>query len=45
MIRHIGFGSDSSSTHPNDWWEYDITSNSWSQLAPFQELKGPPCYG
>ena len=32
---YIGFGSDSSSTHPNDWWEYDITSNSWSQLAPF----------
>ena len=32
---YIGFGSDSSSTHPNDWWEYDITNNSWSQLAPF----------
>ena len=32
---YIGFGSDSNSVHPNDWWEYDMPNNSWTQLASF----------
>ena len=31
----MGFGSDPSGNFPNDWWEYDITNDSWSQLASF----------
>jgi len=32
---YVGFGSDTSSLYPNDWWEYDILNDSWAQLSPF----------
>ena len=32
---YFGFGSDTSSIYPNDWWEYDILNDSWTQLSSF----------
>ena len=33
--NYVGFGSDTSSLYPNDWWEYDMLNDSWTQLSSF----------
>ena len=34
---YVGFGSNENN-YPNDWWRYDMSTNTWLQLADFPDL-------
>ena len=31
----MGLGSTSNGSFPNDWWEYDMDNDTWTQLSNF----------
>ena len=34
-LAYLGFGSTDNGTFPTDWWQYNMTNDTWTQLSNF----------